>query len=244
MSIYSQYRSTVHFCRFVERHISEAPISIVQVSAREGKDLAYIVREFPEASVVGMEASSERAAIARDYCESREIGPVSIVENDWRMLNDRFSKKFDGVMSLYDLSEVPSIEAGMERLCSLAKEWIAASVLLWQGTHDFIILACPVPVEPGSNPDGAVGVHYNIYSLQTLSESFRRNGFGDFSAEPFEIDVDIQRPEVPRLGTYTERTCDGRRLQVSGPLLMPWWFVFARRSEVPPLKGTDIGTGA
>jgi hypothetical protein len=31
------------------------------------------------------------------------------------------------------------------------------------------------------------------------------------------------------MGTYTEHLADGRRLSISGPLLMPWYFLFAGR---------------
>lgn len=239
MSVGEPYRSTVHFCRFVKRHIRRTPGSIMQVAGRNDKDLIYITREFPESSIVEMEAGNENALVARGYCKV-DSRSTDIIEGDWIQPDNRLNRTFDGVIALYWLSEVPCLDAGVQYLCSLTKEWVATSVLLWQGSNDFIIRACPARVRPESSPV-TNGVYYNIYSLRTLSACFYKSGFDEVHAEPFKIDVDIPRPDVPRLGTYTVRTADGCRLQVSGPLLMPWWFVFARRNEVASHKEMDSG---
>jgi hypothetical protein len=70
--------------------------------------------------------------------------------------------------------------------------------------------------------------YYNIYSLPRFEEFCRERGATEIIATPFEIDVDVPRPEHREMGTWTERMADGRRLQRSGPLTMPWWFVAIR----------------
>ena len=69
---------------------------------------------------------------------------------------------------------------------------------------------------------------YNVYSLARVRHLCERHGCRDFVAEDFEIDVDLPRPTVYGLTTYTERLADGRRLQFTGPLFQPWKFVAVR----------------
>ena len=38
----------------------------------------------------------------------------------------------------------------------------------------------------------------------------------------FEIPFDIPKPPIDQMGTYTEKLVDGRRLQISGSMIMPW----------------------
>ena len=41
-----------------------------------------------------------------------------------------------------------------------------------------------------------------------------------------EIDIDIKKPKDKNLmGTYTVKTVENKRLQISGPLLMNWYFI-------------------
>jgi hypothetical protein len=55
------------------------------------------------------------------------------------------------------------------------------------------------------------------------------NGYTKFKSKKFEIDVDV--PPDGTFRTYTERTFDGRRIQISGPVFMPWHFIAAERAE-------------
>ena len=63
-----------------------------------------------------------------------------------------------------------------------------------------------------------------------LKDFLAERGYTVFRAEPFEIDIDIPKPEHLDMGTYTVKTEDGKRLQISGALLMPWYSVYAAKS--------------
>ncbi len=41
------------------------------------------------------------------------------------------------------------------------------------------------------------------------------------------FDIDIKKPEKAGLGTYTERLENGKRIQISGGLMLPWYFIVA-----------------
>jgi hypothetical protein len=67
--------------------------------------------------------------------------------------------------------------------------------------------------------------------LQRTEELFAKEGYDRFDWTPFDIDIDLPKTDYKWMGTYTERLEDGRRLQRSGPILMPWHFVCAARAE-------------
>ena len=75
---------------------------------------------------------------------------------------------------------------------------------------------------PGSRHYG-YDEHYNVYSLPRFIKYCRDLGCSKVVTEPFEIDIDLPRPERSGgMGTYTQQLADGHRLQLSGPLHMPW----------------------
>ena len=47
----------------------------------------------------------------------------------------------------------------------------------------------------------------------------------DIIFNPFQINLDLPRGDLNRVGTFTEKQEDGRRLQFSGPIALPWYFL-------------------
>jgi hypothetical protein len=54
-------------------------------------------------------------------------------------------------------------------------------------------------------------------------------GYTVFKYCPFEMDIDLPKPEHTLMGTYTKTLPNGKRLQISGPLLMNWYFIYAAK---------------
>jgi len=67
----------------------------------------------------------------------------------------------------------------------------------------------------------------NTYSLPLVRQYLLDRGYNKFMYSRFEMPIDLPRSTSGRMGTYTELTTDGRRLQISGPLLMNWYFIYA-----------------
>ena len=49
--------------------------------------------------------------------------------------------------------------------------------------------------------------------------------------DKFEIDIDLPKPKKPKFGTYTIRTENGKRIQVSGYILMPWYNILIKMEQ-------------
>lgn len=69
-----------------------------------------------------------------------------------------------------------------------------------------------------------LGLFYRKIKEFGCKEWFQRS-----CLEPFNIDLELQKPEFPRFGTYTEITKDCRFLQISGYMLVPWYNILLRK---------------
>ena len=65
--------------------------------------------------------------------------------------------------------------------------------------------------------------YYNIYSLNEVKKISNRNGYDLTDYKPFILPFDIEKPEDKGRGTYTIKLHNGYRIQISGPLIMPWY---------------------
>lgn len=74
-----------------------------------------------------------------------------------------------------------------------------------------------------NNPSGPY--HYNIYCYGRFQENCLKLGATRLEYRDFHIDIDLFVPSHRLMGTYTLKAEGGKRLQYSGPLLMPWRFI-------------------
>jgi hypothetical protein len=72
--------------------------------------------------------------------------------------------------------------------------------------------------------------YYNIYSIPLVREHLANLGYDSFACVPFEIDIDLKRPQEGGMRSFTQRLADGRRLQFGGPVYLSWHFIAATRS--------------
>ena len=70
---------------------------------------------------------------------------------------------------------------------------------------------------------------YNVYSLDRFAHVCRGLGFASVEFQKFDIAIDLARGDPNLLGSYTVREQSGRNLQFTGPIVLPWYFVFVSR---------------
>ena len=62
-----------------------------------------------------------------------------------------------------------------------------------------------------------------------------KHGYEIVKSDRFDIEIDIPKPtNIDLMGTFTEKvegSSDYQRLQISGPLLMNWYFVLIKRIQ-------------
>ncbi|MGI8509537.1 MAG: class I SAM-dependent methyltransferase [Gemmatimonadaceae bacterium] len=224
------YRSTVMFSDWLiaQGVLDESRRSrVLDVGAGLGANVAYMGQRFTTSDITGLELNPELVVQGNARLMHAHLSNCQLITGNLYRLNEVCNNEYDGVVSLQTLSWLPEYKAAVGSIASCGAEWIAFSSLFFEG-H----VSCKIEITDHAlnlSDEEPRRTFYNIYSLPEVTETLRRSGYPNVSFIPFEIDRDLPRPTHGGMGTYTEKLESGHRLQRSGPLLMPWYFVLARR---------------
>lgn len=226
------YRSTVMFCDWLESLgfcSATGSSRLLDVGCGMGANAYYLSNRFAGTEVVGIDLNE---TLVRDGSALLEgLGPVSVRLE----VRDIFSPErglegtYDGVISFQLLSWLPAYEEALRAMARLDPDWIAFTSLFYEGAIDTEIRCRDYTVPTGGRSYSEV--FYNVYALPHVRNLLEELGYDRFVFTPFSIDMDLASPADAGFGTYTKSLADGSRLQISGPLLMPWYFVAAARSR-------------
>jgi len=222
------YRSTVAFCDWLQKLgcLNETDeLRILDLCAGQGANVAYMGTRFPDSSFIGVDFNADIVERGNVALRRRGMDNCQLECGDLYDLKREHVAAFDGIVSYQTLSWLPECEEPIRVMASLDAPWIALTSLFFDGP-----VSCTTQIrEYDENLKTARESFYNVYSLPVVQALFRANGYTQVQWNRFEIDVDLPKPNHCKMGTYTETLEDGRRLQVSGPLLMPWFFLLARK---------------
>jgi ubiquinone/menaquinone biosynthesis C-methylase UbiE len=221
-----QNDSTLAFYDFVKHKLSKTN-SIIDLGAGAGAATSFIAAKAPRVSLVAADYVDDYLEIGKSLAKTKGIENLSFRQVDWLKLQE--TKEFDGVISLQTLSWLPEFRTPLEKVfISLKPKWFALTSLFYEGD-----ITCTIEVlEHTINRK----MFYNIYSLPELQRIANENGYRLTKCKKFEISFDLQKPNNPNLmATYTKKVVENsgheERLQVSGPVLMPWYMLLLERSN-------------
>ncbi len=155
------------------------------------------------------------------------INNVVLEKADCYALNDSYCNKFDGVTCIQTLSWLPGYKKPLEQICKLNSRWVACSALFYEGKINYTISLENYERPQKDSPFSQV--YYNVYSVPLIKKFFEERGYTNFVYSPYEIDIDIDRPEHLDLGYYTVKTLEGHRLAFNTCLFQPEGFIFASK---------------
>jgi ubiquinone/menaquinone biosynthesis C-methylase UbiE len=228
------YRSTVKFCDWLEElnilNVNSES-NILDIGAGKGETLYYMKQRFPSCSYMGIDIKNELVIEGNSFFSTNQMQDClleygDLYNLDFAMLAD----KFEGIVMLQTLSWLPEYENALSEIIKLNPKWIALTSLFYDG-----LVECKTEIKEfkcidTKNVDWVEdSFYYNTYSLPRIKEFLSKKGYRTFKCIPFEIDVDLPRPAHTRMQTYTEALQNGKRLQISGPLLMNWYFIYAAK---------------
>ncbi len=224
------YRSTIAFCNWLETAglvAREGGLRILDMCSGAGANIYYMSKRYPRMSFIGVDINADLVEQGNVFFQSTGIQDCRLEVGDIYNLDPRYVSEFDGVVSFQTLNWFPEFKAPLEAMAKLRPGWIAVSALLYNGP-----VSCTIDItEYDDDLEPTRSGFYNVCSLPVVRKHLEGDGFRDFQFTPFEIDVDLPKPGHGLMSTYTEKLEDGRRLQRSGPLLMPWYFIAARQSS-------------
>lgn len=224
------YRSTVLFCDWLNELgflNTNIPLNILDMCCGQGANVYYMSQRYPTNSFTGIDISEELVIRGNDFYIRKGLKNCRLLKDDlYNMQSDLGI--LDGIVSFQTLSWLPESKTALNKLASLDAGWIALTSLFFDGDVE-----CRVHVDDFSIHNGKTNPRqsfYNIYSIERVRNILADYGYRHFCYMPFEIDENLPNPQSRGMGTYTEELKNGHRLQISGPLLMPWYFIAASKT--------------
>lgn len=216
------YRITVAFEQFLKENTSINEIEVLDIGCGPGSALDYIAKRHPSSHFTGIDINTRLFDL---YCG--ESANISFEYGDVFALDAKHVNRYNGLISLQVLSWLPECNGPLEEMCKLNADWIAFSSLFYEGKINYTISL--QNYEKPTHNSSFSQVYYNIYSVPLIQELLFSYGYKHFVYQPFEIDIDINKPAHRNLGYYTVKTSDDRRLAFNTCLYQPEGFIFASR---------------
>jgi hypothetical protein len=221
------YYSTVAFEEFLARQGGfRDGAEILDIGTGIGANLHYFADQNPGVQFLGGDYNGDKIAEANDVAKARGANSLKFETVDWFAMADSYRGRFDGIINVHTLCCFKRVEPAIEAVCALEPRWIAFNSLFYEGPLDVMIHIRDHdnPAIGDDNPDG----DFNIFSLPLVRETFAKHGY-QLHAEPFHPPQALPRPANGARGTFTAQTEWHERSQFSGPVYLPWHFLFASR---------------
>lgn len=225
----SPYRSTVKFWEYLRGKIEGTTNNIIlDLGCGAGAVLGYILKQDKRllGGGYGIDINRELIEIGNRILEEQGVCNCDLRAGDFFKIDKNGFGKIDGIISLQTFNILPDYKGIVHCMCEFTPKWIAFSTLGFEGLIDYNIKL----FDYTKSKDGECSeVFYNIYSLPRMKEYFAGLGYTKFEYAKFEMDIDLPQKNKMGRGTYTVKTEDGKRIQISGGMMMPWYFVFVKK---------------
>lgn len=224
------YRSTVALADFLERNNALGKASekqcVLDVAAGMGQVTYYLANRFATTHFHALELHPELVLQANNLLVTRHN--ASAAQGDLFTPPPNLRGSCAGVMLVNTLNGLDNAQGALKALTSLDARWIFISSLFHDGPVECDIIVRDY-TKSTLTSDHTV-CRYNVFSMPRVLETLSALGYADSVHEEFVIDIDLPEPADKGMGTFTVRDETGHRMQMSGPLNMPWRFLLARRS--------------
>ncbi len=192
---------------------------------RGGANVRYLAQRFPSSRFLGIDYDEDFLRLAHIEEPNAEL-----VRGNWFAMDEKYIGAFDGIVSFQTLIAFEDYKKPIAALAALKPRFIALTSLFYEGRINFY-----TRIEDFERNDEGWGEdgnrYYNIYAFPLVQKYLAGLGYGDFRCKRCDIDLDLPKPATPRMQTYTIPTADGTRMQVSGAMLLPWYFIYAERTD-------------
>jgi ubiquinone/menaquinone biosynthesis C-methylase UbiE len=216
--------STKAFSEFFRNELSISR-SLIDIGAGAGAATYYLANKNLQTNFTGLDVSEELIESAKQNSRVFNLTNLEFEVGDWFNLDKKW-EGVDGVISLQTLSWLSEIKNPMIQIFDVVKPgWIGLMSLFYEGD-----ISCRIEVFEHSR---SRMTFYNVYSLKELNRLAIQYGYNITKYDRFNIEIDIPKPSnIDLMSTFTlkvEHSLDDERLQISGPLLMNWYFVLLKK---------------
>jgi hypothetical protein len=157
-------------------------------------------------------------SLASEHCKQNRYITDNLINT-----HKYFKGQLKGIFCLQTISWLESYDEVLKSFFKTKPDWILLTSLFYDGLVDAQIKI----TDWTKSVAGKKGrqTFYNIYSIPRFTDFAEKSGYRLDCASPFQLPIDLDRPSDKGMGTYTIKRDTGERIQVSGPLMMPWYTV-------------------
>lgn len=199
----------------------------ISLTSLVGAEDVYLAQQNQGLRIQGLDYVGNAFKYFEENVSDELKSKIKLSQGDWYNMDKSYYNKFDGVISLETLSWLEDWKLPIEKIIEINPKWMAFSSLFYEGKINYQVQIRDY--EFSESVDGYDIAYYNIYSIPLIKSFLAQHGYAVFDFERFEIDIDLPKPSHMGTGTYTIKTETNERLQVSGAMLMPWYFIYAEK---------------
>ncbi len=227
----SQYDTPKEYTKMIIKYIENWNLlqpgdRTLDLGCGAGANCFYFGSKFKLNDFKGIDLNPKYIDMALQY----KLPNTDFLVGDATNIKEIKKGEYSGIFSLQTLSWIKSYQKSMRAMFGLQPDWILITSLFYDGPVDVNILVTDYSKRVQGNK--ARKSNYNIYSLEYFKIFANKYKYDIARSEIFDFPFDLPRPIDRGMGTYTERKLDNKIIQVSGPLLMPWYTLLLRRSHV------------
>lgn len=197
-------------------------LQILDAGCGIGHSIYFLNELSPGSQFLGVDQTEVYIKEATKFFGSLEN--AKFVTANVEELPAKYSKFFDVAVSRAVISWMPGYEKFMQALVAVTKKHIFVSSLFYDGDVDFFSTIKMYKGESGVNTETATELR-NVYSFPRFKKFVESLGAKEVVAVDFEMPIDLPKPSVDMVATFTEKLANGKRLQISGAIIMSWKWV-------------------
>jgi SAM-dependent methyltransferase len=213
---------------FGKNQLGEESRFIVDFGCGGGAVTNLFASKYPDVAFLGLDVNPHYVELAKSRKEVNSDFVTFDLYRDIQSLKDRV---IDGVFSFQTLSWMEDYDMFIELLHQTNPKYSFVTSLFFDGLVD-----AKIHIKDYGRKMGDIdhrSSYYNVYSIPRLNDRLRDIGYFIDQAIPFEIGVDLPKSEHAQgMSTYTVKTAEEKRLQISGPILMSWYTLLIRRASL------------
>jgi SAM-dependent methyltransferase len=201
---------------------------ILDVACGGGANVHHMLRRWRESSVTGVDLDDSLL----EYAQSRVL-PENVSRCEYKRANLFELPAIYGpaafnvttlmqTLQQFGPDEYPEV---LRALMGVTRDWVFLSSLFTDKRMDVVAhLRDYVRFGEGSTEY----LPYNTFCMDRFRRIATKLGAKEVIFRDFEITIDLTAPTEGGIGTFTAKLEDGRRLQFSGAIFMPWKFAALR----------------
>ena len=222
------YESTIEFEKFIKRNKGfKKAKTILDAGCGIGSNSYFFSKKNPSIYFVGGDYRKENIKKAKEILSYKRNKSNKISFINYNILNPskKLISSFDGIVCIHTFCTFKNSESVVKSLCKLKPEWIAINSLFYEGPMETLIHIRDTKINyKDQDPDG----DFNIFSLPKVKKQFLKYGYR-IKFVPFFPKKKLIIPKDRSRGSYTVKTSFNKNTVFSGPVHLPWYFIFAKK---------------